>query len=464
MNLALFASASAPLNDVAALLRSEGVEVSTFTLKTGAQIPSLESMEKGVLIFREQGAGPDTQRVSFLLGDERALLLCTRQIDDDGRQLLMDLGAAAVIAPRTWEAEDIAERILAQLIMDGDVTPNASGELKGATRVMRERYKKMESYARMSDPMLILGESGTGKELVARETHRLSRRTDQFVWINCAELSKDLMPSQLFGYEKGAFTGADKAHKGLLAMAGRGTVLLDEIGLLTPESQGMLLRVLEQGEMRPVGGTKPQPMHARFLLATNRDLAAACDAEQFKRDLFERIRSVKINLPPLCERRADIPLLVWHFVSKFSQEHGQDLQMPSSGYDYLFDCDWSNGNVRALRGVVRSAAALAGPDGLIRTSDLRSLIDDRRKETTPRLTNLPKDRRGVIPFDPNVDKWNDVKDRAQSIYFRSLLEATGGNKEKAQLHSGLGHTQFYEKLKEERLKDAGLTDIKKPEA
>ncbi|MGA9994548.1 MAG: sigma 54-interacting transcriptional regulator [Pyrinomonadaceae bacterium] len=448
MRIALFASDSVPLKDVAEFLRREGVEALPFALNAAERVRELEAgIEKGVLIAPRHGAGDATESVSRLLESKGPLLLCAPQPDNDDRRLLMELGAAEIITPRSWSAEHVAERILGQLILDGDTQPSGSGNLRGATRIMCELYKMMEVVAPLPDPALILGETGTGKELVAREIHRLSGRPDKFLAINCGELSLELAGSDLFGHRKGSFTGATEARVGLLAEAGSGTVFLDEIGELDLKAQSILLRALEEKKVRRVGANQLEEVKARFLLATNRDLEVECEAGRFRHDLFERMQGFTLELKPLRERRADIPLLVQGFVSEFNQDLKKELQVPTGACDCLFDYDWP-GNIRELRAAVRSAAAFAGDSQFISAFHLREATMRRRKQGKSIPVASPDNKGYTVAFDPNTDKWKEFSKRAQSYYFRAILEATGGNKEKAIALSGLSRSQFYEKLKE----------------
>lgn len=451
MTIALFGSDSVPLDGVAALLRAEGLEACCFALSDAMRLRAVDvAIQTGVLIFPKHGAGEATENISRLSGTN-SLILCTPQPDNDDRQLLMELGAAEIITPRSWDVEHIAERVLAQLIVDGVVQPNGSGDLRGATLVMRELYRELAIIAPLPDPALILGETGTGKELVAREIHRLSARREKFVAVNCGELSVELVGSDLFGHKKGSFTGATEARKGLLAEAGSGTVFLDEIGELDLKAQAILLRVIEEKKIRRVGSNEAEKVEARLLLATNRDLETECDAGRFRQDLFERIRGFTIEMKPLRERRADIPLLAQHFVAEFNRELEKNLRIPGGALDCLFEYGWQ-GNVRELRAAMRKAAAF-GDSGTISVFHLmESTARARRSKRV--VASAPSENTGpAVAFDPNTDTWKEFIRRAQAVYFRSLLKATGGNKERAVSLSGLSRSQFYEKLKEIDLRE-----------
>jgi DNA-binding NtrC family response regulator len=232
-----------------------------------------------------------------------------------------------------------------------------------------------------------------------------------------------------------------------LAEAGRGTVFLDEIGELDLKAQAILLRALEEKKVRRVGANQLEDVQARIVLATNRDLELECEAGRFRQDLFERIRGFTVELEPLRERRADIPLLVERFVSEFNRELERELQVPAGACDCLFEYDWP-GNIRELRAAVRNAAAFAGEGRFISVFHLRESTLRRRRQDKARPPASPSDKRCTVSFDPHRDKWRDVAKRAQAVYFRALLEATGGNKEKAIPLSGLSRSQFYEILKE----------------
>ena len=212
-------------------------------------------------------------------------------------------------------------------------------------------------------PVLITGESGTGKELIAYLVHRSSRRSHgPYVRVNCAALSESLLESELFGHERGAFTGACSQRQGRFERANGGTLLLDEISETGPRLQAELLRVLEQQDFERVGGTEPVSVNVRIISTTNRDLAADVQRGAFRADLYYRLCGVRIPVPPLRQRREDIPVLVWHFVNQFACEVGRQItRIDPEMIDLFLRCSWP-GNVRLLRNVVRTALVVGdGP-------------------------------------------------------------------------------------------------------
>jgi DNA-binding NtrC family response regulator len=226
---------------------------------------------------------------------------------------------------------------------------------------MRLVFKRIERVAPLDVPVLILGESGTGKELVAAAIHQLSgRRTARFEAVNCGGLTRELLRSELFGHERGAFTGAVERHPGLLTAAHGGTVFLDEVGDLAPETQVMLLRFLAEGEVRPVGATRASRADVRVVAATHRDLARWMREERFREDLYYRLRRIVVTVPPLRERSEDLPLLVEHFRRQVNARHRLTIEgLTSSALDRLAGYPWP-GNVRELEAVLEEAMILKG--------------------------------------------------------------------------------------------------------
>jgi len=260
---------------------------------------------------------------------------------------------------------------------------NTEDNLDGIIGTSANIQDVMRMIARLKDtrtPVLIAGESGTGKELVARAIHfRGAMAKTPFVAVDCGSLVPTLMESELFGYEKGAFTGAMKSKAGLFAAANGGTIFLDEIGELPLEMQAKLLRVLQEKEVRPVGSNENVDVDVRVIAATNRDLEAAYREGTFRKDLYFRLNVVTVHLPPLRDRRSDIPMLVHHFLDRYAK--GAPLQVTAAAMKSLLHYDWP-GNVRELENCIARAVALGDRDRqTIDVLDLPPTIRSEQPET-----------------------------------------------------------------------------------
>ena len=242
--------------------------------------------------------------------------------------------------------------------------------LVGANPSMRRLYQRIEAAATSRGNLLIVGESGTGKELVARAVHECSARAGRpFVALNCAALPKDLIESELFGYKRGAFSGASSEHSGLFRAADGGTLFLDEITEMSAETQSKLLRAIQERAIRPIGSTREQPVDVRVIASTNREPQAAVADGHLRQDLYYRLQAAVITVPPLRERRDDIPLLVEHFISLFQQDLGRTVKgIERKALDALSKHSWP-GNVRELSNAVEGAFTF-GRDHLILLDDL----------------------------------------------------------------------------------------------
>jgi formate hydrogenlyase transcriptional activator len=232
-------------------------------------------------------------------------------------------------------------------------------EIVASSKPMRQVLKQVEKVAATDSTVLILGETGTGKELIARALHRKSKRAARaFIRVNCAAIPQSLIASELFGHEKGAFTGALQRRLGRFEAADGGTLFLDEIGDLPMETQIALLRVLQEKEFERVGSNHPVSVDVRLIAATNRDLPAAVAAGTFRQDLFYRLNVVPIDVPPLRERADDIPLLVEYFVGRFAKEAGKNIRrIRKHTLEQLENYHWP-GNIRELQNVVERAVVL----------------------------------------------------------------------------------------------------------
>ena len=269
-----------------------------------------------------------------------------------------------VLVRRAWEKRQLAKenRFLHAKLARVDATP----EIVTQYAPMQAVLSLLERAAPSDTPVLIVGESGTGKELIARAVHRLSGRAGPLVDVNCATLSEALLETELFGHERGAFSGAASRKAGLFELAGNGTLFMDEITALDGKMQSKLLRALEQGSFFRVGGTQKVEVNVRLVTATNRDLAAAVQHGQFRDDLLYRINTVIVELPPLRERTVDIPLLAEHFLRRFGGSAAPSLS--PDALEAMQEYPWP-GNIRELRNVIERAVLLAR-GSTIRAQDL----------------------------------------------------------------------------------------------
>src|SRR5438270_8551052 len=249
------------------------------------------------------------------------------------------------------------------------------GNIIGRSPEMEKLYRFICKAASSSHPVLIMGESGTGKELVARSIHFSGPyREKPFIPVDCGSLVPTLIESELFGYVKGAFTGAHKSKEGLLSLAQGGTVFLDEIGELTPELQAKLLRALQEKEIRPVGGTKTVSIEVRILAATNRNLETMVAQGSFRKDLYFRLNVLALRIPPLRERKQDIPLLVGHFLERLARTTGSNRAVSDEALRMMLNYDWP-GNIREMENCLDRASALSsGP--VLHSADLPSALQN----------------------------------------------------------------------------------------
>lgn len=306
--------------------------------------------------------------------------------------------------------------------------PDRLGDLIGRSLVMQQLFDMTRLVADSSATVLIQGESGTGKELLAKTIHALSNRRDRpFVVVDCGSLPETLLESELFGHVKGAFTGAVANRRGLFEEADGGTIFLDEIADTTPTFQAKLLRVLQEGEIKPVGGTRSLKIHTRVISAANKDLAELVKAKTFRQDLYYRLAVLPLYLPALRERREDIPLLVQHFVAASCARRGQAVrQVAERTMRALRDAPWP-GNVRQLQHYIeRAVVTTAGPwlvcDDLLDVS------------TADEYESLRSTSRGVVA-------------QAERARIVDALEKTAGNRLKAAKLLKISRASLYNKLR-----------------
>ena len=305
---------------------------------------------------------------------------------------------------------------------------------------MREVFSTIERVADTNVDVLIIGETGTGKELVARSVHDQSPRSNQpFVPVDCGAIPENLLESELFGYERGAFTGADRQRTGLLETANKGTFFLDEIGDLPQVLQAKLLRTLQERTLRRVGGNKEVDIDVRIVAATSRDLDSMVQSKEFREDLFYRINVVRLDLPALRDRGDDLGLLAEYFTERFSREMGRTVvpALNHATYRILADYDWP-GNVRELQNVIRRAIALSEADELSPKDLPVALI-------AAAESNHGKSSRGFF------EMRNDHMARFEREYLASLLARHNGNVKESSSEAKVPRATLYRLLKAHEL-------------
>jgi len=301
---------------------------------------------------------------------------------------------------------------------------------------MKRAVELLEHLAPSQAPVMILGESGTGKELVAEALHKSSpRASERFLAVNCAALSPALIESELFGHEKGAFTGADTQRQGAFKAANLGTIFLDEVGELPLELQAKLLRVLENGEVKRVGSTRPFRVNVRVVAATNRNLLAESLQGRFRKDLYYRLSVLPMTLPPLRERRGDIRLLAEHFVRLFEPQ-GAEVRFTPAALKKLKEHSWP-GNVRELRNVVQRALLVRkGPQ-----LDTDVLTFEKVPELAPESPARAPHR---LPEGMTLQQWLEQRERE---CIEDVLRSCEFHRGNAARRLGLSRTSLFERMK-----------------
>jgi len=316
--------------------------------------------------------------------------------------------------------------------------------LLGRGERMREVFEKVKRVASSACPVLITGETGTGKELVAQALHFAdATRTGPLVAVNCAALPEPLLESELFGHEKGSFTGADRQKKGRFEQAGGGTLLLDEIGELPMGMQAKLLRVLQEGTFDRVGGVEPIRVDARVLAATNVDLVRAVAAGKFREDLFYRLNVVSVELPPLRERVEDLPLLIDHFLERLAERRLPARTFARETISRLARYEWP-GNVRELEHLVEQLVVTT-PGPVIGPENLPTHLVSTREEPF------------TLDFDPQrplTSITDELTERVERAYLERVLERYRGRIDRCAAHCGLSRRSISEKLRRYRIDKA----------
>jgi len=382
--------------------------------------------------------------------------------------------------------------LVTKYLLDREDLVSITGVI-GKSNVMKELLEKIILFAPVNSTVLVLGESGTGKELVAKALHHLSpRRHKAFIAVNCAALPEGILESELFGHEKGAFTGAAALRKGRFEIAHGGTLFLDEIAEMSPSTQVHLLRVLEEREIMRVGGSSSIKVDVRVVAATNRDLREDVEAGRFRRDLYYRIKVLTAEVPPLKERRSDIPLLVNKFIKEFSEQNRRPfIGLTDEALEVLKNYDWP-GNVRELRNLIDSMLVLSPgskikatdiPEHIYRKGDpkrllpipmpfeipagrefeavLKALLEIKRDIGELRVMVTAKGGGEVFPEEESTDLQDLTGENSylritpgtsleevENILIKATLDMVGGNRRIASELLGIGERTLYRKLKD----------------
>nr|MBA3321738.1 sigma-54-dependent Fis family transcriptional regulator [Pyrinomonadaceae bacterium] len=416
----------------------------------GHEVRAAENGRKALEMLREEEADLIISDVRMPDIDGIELLRASRELSPDVGVVLMTAFATVETAREAFKlgADDFIQKpfdvdelkVIVAKVLEKQALRKENEQLKSENealiKVQRERgnldnligrsprmqavYQMIETVAEVQSTILITGESGTGKELVARAIHNLSPRADKpFVSINCGAFTETLLESELFGYVKGSFTGANANRKGLFEAADKGSIFLDEIGEMSPAMQVKLLRVLQERKVRPVGAHEEMDVSARVIAATNRDLAAMAEAGTFREDLFYRISVIPIELPPLREKREDIPDLVGHFVEKYCQQTGRRVTVSPKALELIERYAWP-GNVRELEHTIERAVALERTDAI-------------QPERLPEKINNFNPAGVASDFDLPAAGLNLTAhlEQLEKTYLLEALQRTGGNQTRA---------------------------------
>ncbi|MCI6874034.1 MULTISPECIES: sigma-54 dependent transcriptional regulator [Hallerella] len=414
----------------------------------------------------------DVDVISFLKShnpDAEVILLCTQSTAKEAEKALSHGAASYLVKPvEVRTLEDVAKKYLQGLEHSSsyrELQDHLLGNLLGDTPEMQKILRLLNKVAPTTSSVLITGESGSGKEFIARIVHRLSKRANEpFVAVNCSAIPENLVESELFGSKKGSFTGATADKKGLFEEANGGTLFLDEIGDLSLATQVKLLRFLQSHETRRVGETETRYLDVRIIAATNADLSKAMANKTFREDLYYRLNTFHLNVPPLRERRSTIPSLVKYFILQFEKEQNKLIQkiepaaqMALATYNYP-------GNVRELENIIEHAIVLS-ENGTIRLEDLPEELSSQPLRQNKELLPAPKKHSpsNEEPFE-SVQSNSEVKaigygnpeeiitlDELEKRHILHALDVCKGNKTEVAERLGISRATLWRKLKDHKI-------------
>jgi transcriptional regulator with GAF, ATPase, and Fis domain len=414
-------------------IRIRGVIGGVLYVDNRLQQQVFQEREKALLVSLADHAGVaihNARTLETLRGKQLDLTQALDRVDQ------LNAALKGQLLEKTAELTQIREELSAQSL--GQRSKYDYRQIVGTGRAMRGVFALLDKYIETEDPVLISGESGTGKELVARAVHSQSRRKKgPFISENCAALPESLLESELFGYMKGAFTGATANKKGLIEVADGGVLFLDEIGDLPLDLQAKLLRVLQEGEVRPIGSQQTLKVDVRLITATNRHLDEMVREGDFREDLYYRISVLPITLPPLRERREDVPHLVKRFLADLSGQTGNKVRLSPDAMEKLVAYDWP-GNVRELQNELRRAAILC--DGVVLESHLSQQVRSGRSTATVGFADdglVPAERGTTLP---------DMVGELETREIKKAWQKAQGNKSRAADMLGLSRFALQRKL------------------
>jgi DNA-binding NtrC family response regulator len=419
----------------AAVARKALAEKETDLILLDIEMPQ----ESGLELLRDLKAGERSPTVIMITayGSEKVAVEAMKSGAYDYLPKPFEVDELRLVVAKAFEKVDLENenrRLKRQLYSEGQF-----GAMIGTSAAMRQVFELADRVAAAEVTVLIEGESGTGKELAAREIHRRSNRgAKAFVALNCAALPEHLIESELFGYEKGAFTGAAALKKGKFELANGGTLFLDEVGDMSLATQAKLLRVLETRKVERLGGTASIDVDVRILAATNKDLAVEITRQAFREDLYYRLRVVLLKLPPLREHKEDIPLLVEEFLRMLAEKHGRaGLKISRTALDLLTAAEWK-GNVRQLKNVLESAVVMSS------RSELQA------EDFGPDLLGIPAAQTGTVAGASfmSVPDYREARRQFEIAFIKKKLGEHGGNITRTAAAIGLHRQSLQEKLRE----------------
>ena len=389
--------------------------------------------EDGLVLLREAG-GPEAPAVVMITahGSERLAVEAMKAGAYDYLSKPYELEELRLVVGRVIERQELRTEVHG--LRERLAAEGWFGQMVGASDVMRELFQTAERVAQTDLPVLVLGESGTGKDLLALEIHaRSPRAKKRFVALNCATLPKTLVESELFGYEKGAFTGATTSRPGKFELGHGGTLFLDEIGDMDPSTQAKILRAAESGVVERLGSAKATPVDVRLISATNQELRSAIREGRFREDLYFRLAGVTLYLPPLRNRRDDIPLLVEHFWSNLQRKYGrQGPELTREALAQLEQAPWP-GNIRQLRNTVEHLFVLAGQE---------------KVEEVETALGPPDTAYSSAPDGPlAAPDFREARRLFEAEYLARQLREHGGNVTRTAAAIGLERQSLQEKIK-----------------